>query len=120
MYHQVLVVEDESGLSIILKKFLCAIGFKNKDITIANSYVEAIRLNSEQEFDWFLCDWDLGDGEGPDLMSIIAEERPVIIMSGTIDGLRRDIIEQSSYGSLEKPFSLEQLRNELKRKEILK
>jgi len=68
---RVLLVEDETSIRAVEKALLKEMGFT--DITEAATASEAKTALSKQKFDIVLCDWELPDGEGIDLLSVLRE-----------------------------------------------
>jgi len=68
---RVLLVEDAASIRAVEKALLKEMGFTN--ITEATTASEAKTAMSKEKFDIVLCDWELPDGEGIDLLSVLRE-----------------------------------------------
>jgi CheY-like chemotaxis protein len=71
---RVFVVEDHPGTTRALKGFLRGAGF---EVQVATDVTSALELAGRIEFDVLLCDLNLPDGTGWDLLAQLSEEGPV-------------------------------------------
>lgn len=67
---RVLVVEDHPGIARGLKTFL---GLRQCEVKVASDMHAALALASQNEFDVLLCDLNLPDGTGWELMAKLGE-----------------------------------------------
>lgn len=74
MRERIFVVEDHAPTARSLKVYLEACGFA---VTLAESVRSALELAEEIEFDALLCDLNLPDGTGWDLMAELKRGHPV-------------------------------------------
>jgi CheY-like chemotaxis protein len=71
---RVFVVEDHPGTARAVKGFLLGAGF---DVDVATDMTSALELARQIEFDVLLCDLNLPDGTGWDLLGRLREKGPV-------------------------------------------
>ena len=110
MSARILVLEDDPALSESIAAALAGAGY---GVLAARTRAEAERLVLEQSFDLALCDVNLPDGSGFDLLQEIrrTSDLPVILL--TANDLEMDIVsglEQGANDYITKPFSLAVLR----------
>lgn len=106
----ILLVENDSDLSIITKNYLTTVGFQTK---VCDNKESALRLFSKERFDFVVIDTAISEGEGIALMPQIRKiNRDVpIILIGT-DTSQSDIINGFKAGAddfIRRPFSMEEL-----------
>ncbi len=112
---QLLLVDDERQMRRLLSDVLDHLGFKS--LTIANGGLEAIKLASEQPFDFIITDWRMPDIEGIELVRFVrfnvnckSPRVPIIMLSGNTE--MHYVYEARDAGVNEyviKPFSAGQL-----------
>ncbi len=109
----ILVVDDEYGIRDIL-------GFYFKDegweVTTASDGNEAYKFISESAFDIVLSDIQMPGCDGVELLQKIKSETPlasVILMTGFSDYDQAELIDMGAEKVFKKPFSLEQLTEEI-------
>lgn len=107
----VLIVEDEKGLSLEIDEFLSRSGFTVEHARTCRSADEKISVNN---YDFILLDLGLPDGDGFDLLHNLKNRRnrddAVIILTarGAVDD-RIKGLEEGADDYLAKPFSLNEL-----------
>lgn len=104
----ILIVEDDRALA----KGIC-IALKSDEINpiACHSLIAAKTETQKTRFDLFVLDLNLPDGNGLDLLAVIRESAPVIIL--TANDLETDIVTGLESGAddyITKPFSLAVLR----------
>lgn len=77
-------VEDDRVDRMVFEKFAENTGFPY-DYVLAGSVKEAMEILESQRFDAVVLDYFLGDGTAFDLFSIIDDETPIVIVTGTGD-----------------------------------
>jgi len=78
----ILVVDDEESLRYTFECFLTSTGY---DVSVASTYIEALKAISEESFDLIFADIILGNRTGIDLLRKIKERDrtiPVIMVTG--------------------------------------
>ncbi len=122
MGFKILLVEDDRILAESLKSYLESEGF---EVTVATSYSEAIDKMERKEYDMYVLDVNLGDGDGIELIRDLREMRddtPTLFISALTDV--GNIERGFSVGAedyIKKPFDPEELvvriKARLKKKE---
>ena len=113
-----LILDDDWGVNEMLKEFLQIIGFSG-ELYQAYSIAEAKKVLNEEQIHYVLCDWDLPDGQGINLLEEIRhveelKELPVLMITGHDDV--ESMISCSKQGAsdyLVKPFTFEALKEKL-------
>jgi DNA-binding LytR/AlgR family response regulator len=75
-----LIVDDDPLVCNLLEHFCSKVNM-GIDTTISNSGFESINLINQSKFDFILLDYDLPDITGKEILSIINEETPVIMIT---------------------------------------
>jgi two-component system nitrogen regulation response regulator GlnG len=103
--HRVLVVDDEGPIRDLLVDFLESQGYVVEGAASATAGGAAAR---ERSPDVVLLDLVMpGGASGLDVVSALARERPVIVISGTHDwDLARTALERGAFDFVTKPFDL--------------
>ncbi len=109
--NRILVVDDETELLVSCKKLLGKMGY---EVITASSAATALAALEEQEFDLILCDLQLPDIDGMEVLARIKksqQEVPVVMISGygTVERAV-EAMKASAFDFVEKPFSSERLR----------
>jgi len=115
----VLLVEDSAQSMILTKSMLHDLGIRQ--IFTAKNGVEALALlgtfNSEDFVDVVLCDWNMPEMSGMELLKKIRSADPdllFIMITGEAD--RASVVEAKAFGVngyIRKPFSPDELRKKL-------
>ncbi|SDJ75366.1 response regulator [Salimicrobium halophilum] len=106
----VLVIDDESGIQLMLEHF-----FKSKDweVRAATNGLEAERMLADAAYDVVLMDYHLPKRSAGELLSFMDErklDRPVIMTTGFSREEIKDTLEYKQVkGVMEKPFDLEEI-----------
>ncbi|NPA51976.1 MAG: response regulator transcription factor [Aquificae bacterium] len=107
---KILLIEDDTNLAQSLAKFLEIHGF---DVDIAYSYDEGAVKTFDKEYDMYLIDINLGDGNGIELLEALRstdDKTPVIFITALkdIETIARGF-EAGAEDYIKKPFDLEEL-----------
>lgn len=112
---QVLIVDDEKMIQRLVYDVLAQLGFRQ--ITVASSGRQAIKLVATKPFDFIISDWRMQDLDGIDLIEFVRKAPesqcphvPVILLTGNTEAhyvLRARDAGVNEY--LIKPFAAEQL-----------
>ena len=70
----VLVVEDHQLTAVALKQFLEVSGYR---VDLAGTVARGLAATGSRQYDLLLCDLNLPDGTGWDLLEILQRDRPV-------------------------------------------
>ncbi len=113
----ILVIDDDAALRSAAERMLHALGHA---ATLASSGHEGLMRFRAVSPDLVLVDAFMPDGDGIETMAQLAAEAPtvpVILMSGGGFLSRREVLDLGrrlgAFATLEKPFTLEQLRGAL-------
>lgn len=104
----VLVIEDDSSLSAVLKTALEREGFK---VITATAAPEAITKIRNQAFDCIVLDMELARGTGEDVINTLISINPhslipVVVTSGTLDVALVKRIRMNVKDVLVKPYDV--------------
>jgi DNA-binding response OmpR family regulator len=121
MTFRLLVVDDDLIQRTIISRIGTQSGF---DVTIAETFDEAVRVLRQNKFDCITLDLALGDKSGALLLKTVVasgHRMPVIVISGAEQHvLNSTVTFAESFGlnslSLSKPLNLTELRNTLLKK----
>ncbi|MCF7836423.1 response regulator [Candidatus Gracilibacteria bacterium] len=111
---RILIVDDETPISELLKRVLTKEGYK---VTTKNNPVEVLKLfesdSTAFDFDLLISDLKMPEISGVDLAAAIRkirDEIPVVFMTGFSDETEK-IAEFPNAVLIEKPFKLSDLKN---------
>ena len=111
---KVLVVDDEAEVRGLLRRMLTTLGH---EVWEAPNGTEALRLLDTSPFDLVITDVYMAAVDGMELLVRIQQRglhMPVVMISGGGYKSREEVLEMAAscgaVATLEKPFSLEQLR----------
>lgn len=112
----ILIVEDEDIIRETLSEFLAGEGFQ---VSTASSVTEALNLAREKDFDVGICDVQLPDGDGVQLLRRLHRLNPsmfILIISAyaTVESAV-DAFTAGAFDYLVKPVIFDELVNRLKR-----
>ncbi len=106
----ILVIDDEKNVAELLKDILEDEGF---DVEISNSLKDAKEKIKSKDFDIFLVDIWLPDGDGIELIPFIKKQSPlskIIMISGHANiPIAVKSLKEGAFDFLEKPISTENL-----------
>ena len=110
----VLIVEDEQIIRTTLAEFLSGEGYRTK---VAGTFFEALHLARENEFDVAICDVQLPDGDGIELIRQLAQLNPetfglIITAYATVENAV-EAFKSGAFDYLVKPVIFEDLHNKL-------
>ena len=112
---RVLCVEDDRDTSEMVSILLESFGY---EVTVAETYAEALRLAQSEEFDLYLLDIHLPDRSGLDLCRELCQLTPhtpiAILSAAAYDTDRLAGIEAGAAIYLTKPIDIEALESTLK------
>ncbi|GEN44296.1 response regulator [Alkalibacillus haloalkaliphilus] len=100
------VIDDESGVSLLMKELLTQDGFEV--FTFANA-IEAFKVVENEHIDIFFVDYLLPGMRGDHFIQEIREQghkSPVILMTGLSKMQVKESSESTYQDVLEKPFSI--------------
>ena len=114
---KVLVVDDFATMRRILRNILKQIGFTN--ITEADNGKAALKELKKEKFDLILCDWNMPEMPGIDLLSAVRSDdalKHIKFVMVTAEAQKENIVEAvkggvSSY--IVKPFTAETVSEKL-------
>jgi len=105
MGRSILIVDDELSIGQILSQFLSRHGYST---TVATSGKQALKSVKEARFDLILCDYNLGDISGMEVMQHALELQPetIIIFISGMDDISTvvNLIKEGAYHFLTKPL----------------
>ena len=111
---KVLVVDDEAEVRGFLRRALAKLGHEVRE---APDGTEALRLLDTSPFDLVITDVYMAEVDGMELLVRIQQRglhEPVVMISGGGYMAREEVLDMAAacgaVATLEKPFSLEQLR----------
>jgi two-component system response regulator HydG len=105
MVKRILIIDDELSICQILSNFLNRNGY---DAEVAHSGMQAMQLLSGKDYDLILCDYNLGDICGIEILEQVQARFPkviVIFISGTGDiPTAVNLVKGGAYHFLTKPL----------------
>ncbi len=114
---QILVVDDVNAVQVRIRELLTAIGFK--EITLASSGRQAIKLLSEKKYDLILSDWHMEDGDGVELLKYVrgsSSTKDTAFVFVTVENTKDRVIEAIKGGVddyLVKPLTTAQIETKV-------
>ena len=109
---RVLVIDDEPSIGIAMRRALA----RAHEVTVVQSARDALSLLARGPgFDVIFCDLMMPEMTGPDLLELLAQQRPeelrkvILITGGAFSPRTRAFLDQTSHLVIEKPFSPQQL-----------
>jgi two-component system chemotaxis response regulator CheY len=111
MAKTLLIVDDEASMRKLYSRVFSSGGYA---VSMAASLAEAMELAAANAFDLIITDFNLGDGEGTELIRELKKSgRPakVVLISGSLTG--EELLETAARHGIqacfEKPFNSEEL-----------
>lgn len=114
MRPRILFVEDHQDTRSMIRFLLGSQGYQ---VATAESMNEGLELAQSEEFDLFLLDYQLGDGDGKELCEKIHEfdsDTPILFFSASHPRIQQDALECGAQGFVLKP-DLDMLHCEIAR-----
>lgn len=108
---KLLIVDDEEEIRDIVGSYFSAKGY---EITLGSDGQEAINIMQSEKIDLVISDLDMPNLNGPQLIRWIKKhnpEMPIVVISGRIDELTKEIIAITVDGVLCKPFEMKELES---------
>lgn len=106
---KILLIEDDKALNQSLKDYLSAELF---DVSSVHSYAEALAKDI-RNFDLLILDWNLGDGQGLDLMRVWrsnGSQKPILFLTAKADIADKVLsLESGANDYVTKPFEPREL-----------
>ena len=116
---KVLIVDDFATMRRILKNILRQIGFTN--IKEADDGTTAIKELKEEKFDLVLCDWNMPEMSGLELLNKVKSDdelKDIPFVMVTAEAEKKNILEAVKAGVnsyVVKPFTAETVSEKLKK-----
>jgi len=112
----ILIVDDSKAMRMIVRRALRQAGF-HENLVEAGSGVEALQLLQSNEIDLILCDWNMPEMNGLDLLGKLKElGRQVkfgFVTSECSPDMRKLAQQSGALFFITKPFTPDTFRNEL-------
>lgn len=105
----ILLVEDHADSRNAMKRWL---EFKGHVVLVAGDKKTACALAAEQPVDLLICDLQLPDGDGCELMKQLSAQKPILGIVSSGHGAQADIAKSKAVGffdHLVKPYTVEEL-----------
>lgn len=121
MAEKVLVIDDEQVVLESCRKILTGEGY---DVVSTVDPKEGIKLLTASRFDIILCDWNMPEIDGMDVISRVEKESPdtvVLMITGYPSAERAtEAIQKGAHHFIAKPFTPEQLLSAVRKADKLK
>ena len=105
MGREVLIIDDDTDTCKLLSRVLLKVEFY---ASTAYTAVEGLQLFTQKHFDIVLCDYNLGDSTGLDVLTKVKEINPetiVIIMTGYLNSdIETALKENGAFDYITKPI----------------
>ena len=105
----ILVVDDEPGIRTMIQFELSQQGY---EILTAESGVKALEILNGRTVNLILTDMRMPQMDGPELVARVRQilpTIPIVLMTGFVEERVRKVQEQNVSGTLNKPFTIDQL-----------
>jgi DNA-binding NtrC family response regulator len=103
--YKILVIDDEAAICESLKTFF---RFEDYETESANGFTKALEMTRESDYQIFIVDLSMPDGDGLELIKEIKKIRPmaqIIIMTGFVtQGKILDCFREGAVDCIMKPF----------------
>ena len=113
----IMVVDDSLAMRLIVMKTLREAGFDGHDITQAEDGAKALEAIKRNEPDLVLCDWNMPNMNGPELLESLKEEginvRFGFVTTEASEEMRNRASELGARFLIAKPFTPESFREKL-------
>lgn len=111
---KILVVDDSKAMRMIVTRTLRQAGFDNYTVQEACNGVEALKAIHDAAPDLILCDWNMPEMSGIELLANIrAEQREIkfgFVTSEGTDEMRAQALESGALFLITKPFTPDAFR----------
>jgi OmpR-family two-component system manganese-sensing response regulator len=114
MTPRILFVEDHADTRLMIRHLLGNHGYQ---VEIAQSFNEGLELAQNEDFDLFLLDYQLNDGNGKELCQMIREfdsDTPILFFSASHPKIQEEAVECGAQGFVLKP-DIDALHGEIDR-----
>ena len=114
MKPRILFVEDHDDTRLMIRAML---GNKGYWVDTAETLSDGLELARREEFDLFLLDYQLEDGNGKELCKKIREfnaDTPILFFSASHPKIQQDAMECGAQGFILKP-DIDTLQSEIRR-----
>ena len=116
LFKNLLIIEDEIGVSMIVKKLSEKAGFEAERITLAKSHADALK-KIDSSVHYAFVDLNLPDGNGSELIPMILKANPrakIIVISGSTEMTSiTKAISEGAKAFVKKPLSPSKFENAL-------
>lgn len=108
---KILIVDDSKAMRMIIKRTLKEAGFGDHSMAEAGNGVEGLAALHREAFDVVLCDWNMPEMSGIELLSAVkAEKLPVrfgFVTSESTPAMREQATDGGAEFLIGKPFTVE-------------
>lgn len=108
---KILIVDDSKAMRMIVKRTLKEAGFGDHAMTEAGNGVEGMAALRSEPFDVVLCDWNMPEMNGLEMLQALKAERlPVrfgFVTSESTPAMREQATEAGAEFLIGKPFTVE-------------
>ncbi len=114
MKKKILVIDDDLDMCMLLSRFLTKNGY---EVETAQSALKGIMRFKETMFDVVLCDYQLGDKTGKEVLSEVLQHKPdtifLIVTAYSHLKIAVEVIKMGAYDYITKPLIPEEILNVL-------
>ncbi len=108
---KILVVDDSKAMRMIVKRTLKDAGFGDHPVTEAGNGKEGLAALHAEKFDVVLCDWNMPEMNGIELLSAVRAEKLAVrfgfVTSESTPAMREQATEAGAEFLIGKPFTKE-------------
>ncbi|WP_456406105.1 response regulator [Thiolapillus sp.] len=113
----IMVVDDSLAMRLIVMKTLREAGYAGHDITQAADGAKALEAIKEEEPDLVLCDWNMPNMTGPELLEALKDEginlKFGFVTTEASEEMRNKATELGARFLIAKPFTPESFKEKL-------
>ena len=114
---KILIVDDSRAMRLIVMKTLREAGYSGHDLTEAEDGVKALDLIKSDAPDLILCDWNMPNMTGPELLQSLTDEEINIVFgfvtTETTQEMKDKATEMGARFMISKPFTPESFKASL-------
>lgn len=114
MKKTILIVDDESGIRVLLKEMFLDQGYR---VLTAKNGKESLKIFEKEKIDLMIIDYNLPIINGEEVISALEKNNvstPVILMSGMVENVPEDVRKNRLIlSSIGKPFDVEDLLHQV-------